>query len=128
MTDINLEKEVEIRASAENELYLSCLAIAKFFSEKFNIPSITHTLTFLEHNKWTEHITDEWHEVVYNDHEIDDQYNFFVNNHGATSMGVKRWEKDGYVLFAGWNHSGDPREDMYIFKLENKVEELSFDD
>jgi len=126
MTDINLEKEIERRAAAKNELYLSCLEIAKFFGDKFYTPSISRNLTFLEHNKWSEHITDSWHEVVYNDYDIDDQYNFFVSEFGPKNP--KRWEKDGYVLFAGWNHSGDPREDMYIFKLENKVEELSFND
>lgn len=120
MSKIDLEEEIAKSSKADWELYMSSKAIAEFFGDTSLTTILCRSLTFLEHEKWAENIWDCGHEVVFNDCTIDDQYNFFVNDN-------RRWEKDGYVLFAGWRQH-DATEEMYLFKLENRREELSFDD
>jgi len=78
-------------------------AIGDFFGT-----DIWYGIRFMLENKWQDYSD----EITY---ERDgDIYGFEI-------WGTSRWEKDGYVMFVGQD---DGEKDHYIFKLENRVEDL----
>jgi len=112
MTDINIAEELDKYKKAQKDLSISTIRIGEFFDKDMH-----YELMICEDVKWTETpnpaIPD--HKITYYDSCMCQKCDFFVSE-GCRS------EKDGYVFFLG----RDPLLSlgMYIFKLENRVDNL----
>jgi len=111
MTEINIAEELDKYKKAQYAISISIIRIGEFFDK-----DIHYELTICEDVKWTEtpNPAIPGHKITYYDSCMCQKCNFFVSEGW-------RSEKNGYVLFLG----RDPLLSlgMYIFKLENKVEE-----
>jgi len=109
-----LNEYTEIQTESHNKLYAIEKEIGKLFGGGYG-----RALIILEHKKWTfeKCVEDYFDAIVFKD--IDGFH------HDLCIYKNKTIEKEGYVLFNG-KHLFDRDQDnvIFIFKLENKVENL----
>ena len=104
MSEINIENEIDNYQKSRE-------AIGEFFGT-----DIRDSIIFHLDIKWTDYDSQSG-SIAYNLHDEDETCEDSI----SAIYSSCRWEKGGYVLFVG--HDGCNR-DMYMFKSENKVEEL----